>query len=222
VGDNIPEAQSNKSSLVLPMLFGMGRAADVTDFFIPNLREQFPELTAIPEFGLLSDRELYFCWCLGCPNSPYKDINPALKRMETVLALAYTDKHGNLMISENELRHYRKLELPQRIEDAVKRMKAFDARLRYKAQMALREGVENLIDMITLSPEQKATMTIEDIKKYGDLLNIMMTKMPENIRSIESINLGFVMRPTNKGQRDSEVNFVGQAMKLNAQQRGQN
>lgn len=117
-----------------------------------------------------------------------------------------------MILSAGEQKFYNSGNYPERIEDGIKRFSVFDARLRYQAQMALREGVETLIGKLTLTREQKDSMTIEDIKKYADLLKVMLKEMPESIRSIETINLGFQTRSTTRAQKDADTNFVAMAM----------
>jgi len=180
-------------------------------YFVPNLRDEYPELADISEFRVLSRYELYLCWLIGCSYSHYNlEIanHPETNGLKSkIVNSAVEDCFGGKTrrIGDEVFEAYSKGDFPEKIRAGIDRFKKFRVRERYRAQIATASMFHNLMD--NLQKMQGQVANIEDAKKYAELSKITYQNIKEMLPKVEQ---GFGFKDVDGdmehgGKQDSRV-----------------
>jgi hypothetical protein len=161
------------------VLFGLD------DFEKGNLKRQYPELADIEEFKDLHHKEVKFCWLVGNRTSPIfkMERSARIKRaLEIVWGKGYrkNPRISELVNAETEA------DIPEAILKGILKMNSFNPEYRLKARLINEYIFETLNELVVLTPQQMATMDIDDRKKYADLATKVGSELQSMLKNLES------------------------------------
>ena len=146
-----------------------------------DLRLEYPELAAVPEFKNLKVKEVRLCWLIGNRTSPIYKLSKRdklFKALELVYG-KYYDKNKDLQGLING-------DIPEELILGIRKMELYNPEYRLRAKLMSQYMFEVLNDMIMLDAQTLATMDIDEKKKYTDLVVKVHMELPDMIQRLET------------------------------------
>lgn len=200
----------------IPAVFSVRRTTEQENsrYFVPRLKDEFPELSDIPEFQNLNRYELYFCWLVGSPyshrNMEYAGLVEGDTTLKKVIHESVEDCWGGKTrkISDEVFEKYQSGDLPEKIRAGIDRFKRFKVRQRYIAQIAIEQMFSEM--MTNLEKMKDQVTNIEEAKKYAELSKTTFVNIKDMLPRLEQ---GFGFR-LNQDDNDSiQESLVARAKK---------
>lgn len=197
----------------IPAIFSVlpKNAQDNSRYFVPRLKDEFPELSDIPEFNNLNRYELYFCWLVGCPYS-HRNMEYANNKNEysgdvvkKIIAESVEDCWGGVKsrkISDEIFEKYQSGDLPEKIRAGIDRFKRFKVKQRYLAQLAIERMFTQMMD--NLEEMRDKVDDIDSAKKYAELSKTTFVNIKDMLPRLEQ-GFGFRLNTDEDGIQESLV-----------------
>lgn len=151
-----------------------------------NMKDDYPELSKVKEFDVLTDNELKFVWYYSVL---YKR-QPEVKRLKLSCDNAFNKKQLGYAIDSTTLGNYIKGIFPEKITRAIEKMGTYDASSRFKARMFAEEVLATLENFAAFQ-EEDDEIDWDKRKKYTDTVMGIIEKIPTLISIVEN---GYGMR----------------------------
>lgn len=159
---------------------------DRTYLFVPadgkDMKVEYPELAAIPEFNILSNDQLAFVWWVANRTSPLEGKNDDSKKIR--LALEYSGLVAKL--DQSQISDYYALRFPPAITNAISKMRTFSPSVRMRAKAISEKLLRNLEIITDISEEELKVMDTSQKNSYASLAKNVVGVMDELIASTEN------------------------------------
>ena len=160
------------------------------------MRLDYPELADYDEFKELSARELKFCWFMGNRTSPLVRQNLQKKVM---LNRAISESFGKSAKNREDVKQMLAGDIPENIMLGIKRMATFSPSVRLRARFMNEYIFDRLEEVIMLDETVKKSLSMDEKKRYADLLTKVTGELPDVVKQMEG---GFGLRVKAKKKSD--------------------
>jgi hypothetical protein len=166
-----------------------------------DLKVEYPELSKVEEFGMLSNKELLFVWLYSNKSSSYEKYskNPSIK-VKMCLKDAFDQK-----LDAEKRKRYENLEFEDKLKEAMARMRSFNPSLRMKNKLMLDKVYRNLELMASMDEEEEIIkgLPIEQKKQYADFAAKIISTLDDITDKLENAYGVRVKKQTNnKSEQD--------------------
>ena len=144
-----------------------------------DLRVEYPELSEVSEFASLSKQEMVFVWWYACRSSKYINIEDEVLRTKKALERTY----GKGKIPKEVYDKYMSQNFPEKVVDAINRIKQYSPEVRTKAKMLADDAFSKWEKLLDVAPED--LVELEDKKKFADLYVLIMKNQPFIVAELE-------------------------------------
>lgn len=196
IEDNQIDANTELEKSEVPVLFSIGNKEGKDRYFVPRLKDEFPELNDIKEFDSLNRYEIYFCWLVGSPHSPRNmafasEIENEITQKKVIFE-SVEDVWGGKQrkIGDEIFERYQSGDLPEKLRAGIDRFKRFKPRQRYLAQLAIENMFMEM--MSNLEKMKNEVQDIEGAKKYAELSKTTFDNIQKMLPRLEQ-GFGFRM-----------------------------
>ena len=147
-----------------------------------DMKAEYPELGTVKEFVELRDKELKFVWYFANVTSPL--CAPEFtddKKIRDALKFSGLEKS----LTPMEQTQYIRLEFPERINIAIKRMRTYNLTTRVRAAKMIDMMLDNLEKSIDVQGADIYKWTMEEKKSYSSLVKNVTDVLPELVQARE-------------------------------------
>lgn len=200
------ETSENKE----PKIFSIKYDGD-NRFFVPRLKDEYPELADIAELQSLNTPEVYLCFLIGCNHSKYnQEANKYPDDPESrikIIQFAVQDCYGGstYKLPANIFNDYMQGIFPEKIKAGIDRFKRFKLKQRYQAQLIDELMFDTLLDNIRTGKSN--LLDVDDRKKFADLCKVTAAVIEELLPRLEK-GFGYKTKSTDNSKEESMVEFA--------------
>jgi hypothetical protein len=181
-----------------------------TFLFVPahgqDMKTEYPELSAVEEFALLSNEELVFSWLIGNKTSPLSEKFFADRKLANQKALKWSKLETRL--DSQSIVNFCDGRYSQKVDTAIRKMASFNPSIRMKAKMITEKAFNNLSLMIDIPIEEIEKMEVSDKKAYADLAKTITNTLDDLIVANEEAYGIKEKKKRKQAQKGSEATLM--------------
>jgi hypothetical protein len=146
-----------------------------------SMKGDYPELSDIPEFQDLNDKELRLVWHYACVSSPFSDVGNRRERMRRSISQVFGTKIQEQLNNELLTGNY-----PEKFRAAFERMAKFDVGIRTAANDMAKRIFNNYRVIVDVPSQEIPDMSDDEKAAYVKLSSTISKDLPGLVNQIEN------------------------------------